>query len=75
MGLKTVEVPVQATSAMILNIQVGISIVPGPKNIKTFYHAHLTEHEISTAHKTKMLKKDLYCFQILSCCTNHAYKW
>ena len=33
------------------------------------------EHEISAAHKTKMLKsKDFSWFQTLRCCINHANK-
>ena len=45
------------------------------RGYKTFYVLNLTEHEISTAHKTKVLKnKDFSCFQTLRCCIYHAHK-
>ena len=48
----------------------------GHEVIKLFM-LNSTEHNISTAHKTKMLKnKDIFCLQTLRCCIYmiHAHK-
>ena len=40
-----------------------------PGDYETFYLLNSTEHQISTAHKTKMLKnKDIARFQAPRCC-------
>ena len=43
--------------------------------VKTFFMLSLTEHEISTAHKTNVLENmELSCFKIFGWCINPAYK-
>ena len=39
-----------------------------------FFMLNSTEPEISTAHKTKMLKNEDSCFQTIKCCIYHANK-
>ena len=46
-----------------------------PRGYKTFFMLNSTEHGISTAYKTKMLKNnDLSRFQALRCCIYHDNK-
>ena len=46
-----------------------------PRGYKTFFMLNSTEHEISTAHKTKILtNKEVSCFKSLRCCIYHADK-
>ena len=43
--------------------------------VKTFFMLSLTEHEISTAHKTNVLENmEFSCFKIFGWCINPAYK-
>ena len=48
--------------------KVNTSFEAKPGGYKTFFMLNSTEHKISIAHKTKMLKKDISCFQTLGCC-------
>ena len=46
-----------------------------PRGYKTFYMLNLTEHEISTAHKTKIPRnKNVSSFKSLRCCIYHFNK-
>ena len=39
------------------------------QDYKTFFMLNSTEHEISTAHKTKIpTNEEIYCFKSLRCC-------
>ena len=46
-----------------------------PRGYKSFFMLNSTGHEISTAYKTKKLKKndDVSCFKSIRCCINHAF--
>ena len=45
------------------------------RGYKTFFRLSSNEHEISTAHKTKVPSiKEVSCFKTLKCCTYHAKK-
>ena len=49
--------------------------VSWPRGYKTFLMLNSTEHEISSAHKTKIpTKKEVSCFKSLRCCIYHANK-
>ena len=55
-------------------IQENITI--RPRGYKTFFMLILTENQISTSHKNKMLKnKDFSFFQTLRCCIHYANKF
>ena len=46
-----------------------------PRGYKAFFMLNSTEHEISTAHKTKIpTNKEVSCFKSLRCCIYHANK-
>ena len=71
----------QLNTSVVRNLIHGFEMWGKKKNIfwprayKTLFMLNSTEHEISTAHKTKMLKiKDVSCFQTLRCCIYHANK-
>ena len=51
------------------------SLVLGPDPEFSFFMLKSNEHEILTAQKSKMMRKnDLYCFKMLRCCIYHADK-
>ena len=46
-----------------------------PRGYKTFFMLNSAEHEISTAHKTKIpTNEEIYCIKSLRCCIYHAHK-
>ena len=46
-----------------------------PRGYKTCFMLNSTEHEISTAHKSKIpANKEVSCFKSLRCCIYHANK-
>ena len=46
-----------------------------PRGYKTFFILNSTEHEISTAQKTKIpTNEEVSCFKSLRCCIYHANK-
>ena len=50
-------------------------IKSGPEGYKTFYVLNSTEHEISTAHKNKILKsEEVSCLKSLRCGIYYAHK-
>ena len=58
-----------------LGITLNQELLLMPRGYKTFFMLNSTENEISTAHKTKLMKIiDFSCFKTLRCCIYHANK-
>ena len=50
-------------------------VVAWPQGYKTFFRLNSTEHEISTAHKTKIqTNEEVSCLRSIRCCIYHANK-